>query len=873
MIEIFSNKHINPPSKNPIVLGNKNKRNAHSIFSVSKQKYIYLPPASQFTHPALIHNQRSNSFCSSGDNDDPSQTLPSATTSSVSQFSSPQVNWERSHSSSNLNNSNANKKKMCVDLKEEKHGMRLMMLPSWPTTANASASHVLPNDLPQYLPQKNLAKEVRRENIIQQVNTCSKDLQASSAPPPPQPQAGMDLKHYDYYNVDDTLNSTRCPPPHNQTGTEARQTVRKTYHRLHEDITARYPTDFDAKWNKDAEDIEEQHEEGDFLIRHEADSNVEEIKLKSIRQDLFLVPRYNPSQVPSSTVEIEHNERSKSKNKANDNENNKSKNGLSPTTEELGEEGKRAEVCSRSEAFLSDTSSSLKSSSSSQCSYRSDTESYLNDTTHNIKLTRKICVTKRNDNNTNDKGAYQNYSVKPNHNILGSGYIKDNIVDDESVKHDNLSYVKSSENIIPRRQCHQIARCRTDEESIKPCNLRLPPTSFSSPYHIRDNKFSIENVEVENVVDEKSNQRYNVSHATRNCFSKRIGKPAADVNANRYSPHNYHPNQNFILSVDKRCDTSKPTYDDFVTLTPSSAYRKDSDKVSDEICVKNPIKSCNLNDDHNTSIGVLNEHRLTTPCYSVEACKNPEKGGDISCKLNKTSIRYFSKSTPNIAINDKNDKIPAPNSDVKETVLRHPKHTNSKREIPRPISLIEERVEDFHIIHEAGSCEILSSSIPHISVQLPFDTSLTHPKSPSRTFEFCDKSVENITQTKDHKNYLKEEDYNPLNHCYTTTQRRICYRSSIRIMVRPENLLQLQQQEHHPDHPVIPRSNSLEGISSSSSSSNSSVSETARSAKKMSAASLARHKISTHESPEGANTFSDMSSENTQPSIVKEQFR
>ena len=133
--------------------------------------------------------------------------------------------------------------------------------------------------------------------------------------------------------------------------------------------------------------------------------------------------------------------------------------------------------------------------------------------------------------------------------------------------------------------------------------------------------------------------------------------------------------------------------------------------------------------------------------------------------------------------------------------------------------------------------------------------------------------VENITQTKDHKNYLKEEDYNPLNHCYTTTQRRICYRSSIRIMVRPENLLQLQQQEHHPDHPVIPRSNSLEGISSSSSSSNSSVSETARSAKKMSAASLARHKISTHESPEGANTFSDMSSENTQPSIVKEQFR
>ena len=93
-------------------------------------------------------------------------------------------------------------------------------------------------------------------------------------------------------------------------------------------------------------------------------------------------------------------------------------------------------------------------------------------------------------------------------------------------------------------------------------------------------------------------------------------------------------------------------------------------------------------------------------------------------------------------------------------------------------------------------------------------------------------------------------------------------------MVRPENLLQMQQQGPHHPNPVIPRSNSLEGISSSSSSSSSSsVSENARSAKKMSAASLARHKISTHESPEGDNTFSDMSSENTQPLIVKEQFR
>ena len=53
---------------------------------------------------------------------------------------------------------------MCVDLKEEKHGMRLMMLPSWPTTANASASHVLPIvPVPHYLPQKNLLKEGREK--------------------------------------------------------------------------------------------------------------------------------------------------------------------------------------------------------------------------------------------------------------------------------------------------------------------------------------------------------------------------------------------------------------------------------------------------------------------------------------------------------------------------------------------------------------------------------------------------------------------------------------------------------------------------------------------------------------------------------------
>ena len=88
------------------------------------------------------------------------------------------------------------------------------------------------------------------------------------------------------------------------------------------------------------------------------------------------------------------------------------------------------------------------------------------------------------------------------------------------------------------------------------------------------------------------------------------------------------------------------------------------------------------------------------------------------------------------------------------------------------------------------------------------------------------------------------------------------YRSSIRIMVRPENLLHLQHTMHH--NPVV-RSNSLEGITSSSSSSSSSNSEIARTAKKMSSTSLAR-KIS-------AASSDLQDSDLNQPSIVKEQFR
>ena len=782
-------------------------------------------------HHALPHDQCNSSLSSSGKNDDPSQSL-ATTTSSVSPFSS-NANWERSHSSSNLNNSNGNKKKMCVDLKEEKHGMRLM-LPSWPTTTNSNApASRVPIVVPHYLPKKNLVKE-GRENLIQQVNTCTKALQESSAPP----QAEMDLKHYHHYNIGDTVNSTRYFPSTQtyQTDLEARQTVRKKNDLIH-DITTKYPTDFDVRWKKDAVRVQQ---EGDFLIRHEEHNDVEGIRRNETKENAPFSYIFSSSTSPTN-LGVEQNERSKSKYN-HDNETNKSKNGLPTTTEELEEEGKRAEVYSRSEAFLSDTSCSLSSStSSSQCLYQSDNIPYFN-VIRQIPYIEKQHVTNTSNNNSYRK-YNPNYCVKPIHDVVCSGHIKDNNDDDESVKHDNLSCVKFGENIIPSR--HQLI---VNTESIKPCNFRLPPT-----YHIRDNKFSIENVV------EKSNQD-NVSHEKggRN-ESDDIWCNGADVKSNRSNPHNYHPDQNSILSIDKRCDTSKPSYHDFVTLT--SAYKKDN-KESDESFVSSKT-NLSLNDDGDACTFAPNEHRLIPSCLYVNR-KKSQVDGNNSYNLSKTNFK--SKSTPNIS-------KPSTNSGCSKEVrflevLRHPNNRPFKRDIPRPVSLIEERVEDFHIIHEAGSCEILSSCVPHNSVSLPFDRNLTRPNSPSQSFEVCSKTEEESKA----RYSIKEDNFDP-RYCYTSTKRRICYRSSIRIMVRPENLLHLQQQDHNHNNPVIPRSNSLEGISSNSSSSNSSVSETARSAKKMSAASLARHKISTQESPEGANTFSDTSSENTQPSIVKEQFR
>lgn len=754
---------------------------------------------------------------------------------------------------------------MCVDLKkEEKHGIRLM-LPPWPTTTNttnASASHVLPIvPVLHYLPQKNLDKE-GRETIIQQVNTCSKVLQASSAPPPQAVE--MDLKHYHDCNIDDTVNSTRYLPsiPQNQTGNEAQQSVRKTNDWRH-DITAKSPTDFDVKWKKDA--VEEQ-QEGDFLIRHEEHKIVEELNREREKEERSFSP-FSIHKTVSTTLEFEQNEGSKSKNN-HDNETNKSKNGLPTTTEELEEEGKRIEVYSRSEAFLSDTSCSLSSSlSSSQCFNRSNSIPYLNDIRHSPYIENQEHVTNGNDNNNNYDN--NNSSVKSIYGVVSSGHIKDNNDDNfESVKHDNLSNVESGENIIPSRR-----NLIVNTESIKPCNLglRYPP---SSSYHIRDNKFSIE----ENVVFEEeknsktneNNQDKNVSHGGKRKRSdgRKSWCNAANVKSNCYSPHNYHPDQNSILSVDKRCDTRKPTYHDFVAL---KSFHGKHDKGSDEI-LEGFVTDYNLDDDNSTAF-ISNDFRSNSHLKGV---KRENLDREILCNFHKTNNNTFIQSSHNIFHpHPSSTTNVAPDLDEKEILLRRPKNDSLlKTETRRPVSLIEERVEDFHIIHKAGSCEILSSSIPHISVPLPFDTILTRPTSPSKTFEFSSNS-EGKSETKEYNNnnnnILKEEHFNP-NNCYTSEKRRICYRSSIRIMVRPENLLHLQQPDH-PNNPVIPRSNSLEGISSSSSSSNSSVSETARSAKKMSAASLARHKISTHESPEGANTFSDTSSENTQPSIVKEQFR
>ena len=777
-----------------------------------------------------------------------------------------------------MNNSNGNKKKLCaVDLKEEKHGMRLMMLPPWPTTtSNASASHVpiVSSYVPHFFPQKNSVKE-GRENIIKQVNMSSKVLQEYSTPP--LSRAAMDLKHFDDYNIDDTVNSTRYLPSSKSYQTrenEAQQTVRKMHDSIH-DITGKYPSDLNVKWKKDA-DEKEQEDEGDFLIRDEEPKTVEGINFAARNEaSLSSFPRL-ACMNSSTNFGVEQNERSKSKN-TDDNETNKSKNGLPTTTEEPEEEGKRTEVYSRSEAFLSDTSCSI-SSSSAQCSYQVKSISpYLNDKHFSESFSENQKQNVRSEqerdchNNNHDNN---NCSVKSIYGAVFSGQIEDNNDDDfKGVKHDNIvsNVGLNGENIIPgsRNKRHQIV----DTKSIEPCNLRLPPTSPSPPYyHVRDNKFSIEeNVDFEEKKSNGNSQDKNVSQEKGgNQNDGSWCNAAADVKCNCYNPHNYHPDQKSILSVDKRCDTRNfPSYHHFVTFEELAheKHDKESDKIIDDSVTK-----YNVNDEK-----IFHEilRSNSSNLHFLESKVNEQNLNNYYSNTNK----IFSKSTPNISSSDVNfyEIVESPNLDEKEIVSKRAKSVLSNTKIPRPVSLIEERVEDFHIIHEAGSCEILSSSIPHISDDVPlhFDTILTHPtKSLSNAFKLNNK-CEGKSQTKEQNNNknLKEENFDP-DKCKKSTNRPVCYRSSIRIMVRPENLLQMQQQGPHHPNPVIPRSNSLEGISSSSSSSSSSsVSENARSAKKMSAASLARHKISTHESPEGDNTFSDMSSENTQPLIVKEQFR
>merc|ERR1712223_603495 len=530
---------------------------------------------------------------------------------------------------------------------------------------------------------------------------------------------------------------------------------------------------------------------------------------------------------------------------------------------------------SRSEAFLSDTSCSI-SSSSAQCSYQVKSISpYLNDKHFSESFSENQKQNVRNEqerdchNNNHDNN---NCSVKSIYGAVFSGQIEDNNDDDfKGVKHDNIvsNVGLNGENIIPgsRNKRHQIV----DTKSIEPCNLRLPSTS-PPYYHVRDNKFSIEeNVDFEEKKSNGNSQDKNVSQEKGgNQNDGSWCNAAADAKCNCYNPHNYHPDQKSILSVDKRCDTRNfPSYHHFVTFEELAheKHDKESDKIIDDSGTK-----YNVDDEK-----IFHEILRSNPSYLhyLESKVNEQNLYNSYCNNNKT----FSKSTPNISCSDFHsyEIVESPNLDEKEIVSKRAKSVLSNTNIPRPVSLIEERVEDFHIIHEAGSCEILSSSIPHISDDVPlhFDTILTHPtKSLSNAFKLNNKS-EGKSQTKEQNNNknLKEENFDP-DKCEKSRKRPICYRSSIRIMVRPENLLQMQQQGPHHSNPVIPRSNSLEGISSSSSSSSSSsVSENARSAKKMSAASLARHKISTHESPEGDNTFSDMSSENTQPLIVKEQFR
>merc|ERR1712018_882306 len=176
-----------------------------------------------------------------------------------------------------------------------------------------------------------------------------------------------------------------------------------------------------------------------------------------------------------------------------------------------------------------------------------------------------------------------------------------------------------------------------DPKSIEPCNLRLPPPPSSPYYHSRDNKFSIE----ENV-DFQEKKCYRNDYQDKNVSQEKGGNQrsdekrswcnaAADAKCNCYNPHNYHPDQKSILSVDKRCDTRNfPSDHHFVTFE-ELAHEK-HDKESDKI-IDNSGTKYNVDDEK-----IFHEILRSNPSnlHYLESKDNEQNLYNYYCNNNKT---------------------------------------------------------------------------------------------------------------------------------------------------------------------------------------------------------------------------------------------
>ena len=572
-----------------------------------------------------------------------------------------------------------------------------------------------PNTL---LPQNHLLaeEEEERENALQQVTCTANILQqkgrAAAVPPPP--KEAMDLKHYHCYNNDN--GNRHCIVNH--TANEAQQTVWSTKDWIYNSAT-KSPTDINGTWKKTRKKDAVQEEEGGFLIQNEVQGKFGEIHIGGGEmQKMIKMASALPDRSSKSTAM-----------NTNDNEMNKSKKKLKTTEEVTEEEGKRKEVISRSEAFLLDTSCSLLPSSKKSFASTTNTLSFIDSSS----ACAKYCYLEppisklswsdidddvsNNRDNKNDSSANDNQSNSFDDVEYFRGQIKyanesDNIKYRETF---SVNPTKCSSVFIAPQPRHSIAKAETIEPR---CNLRLPPPT----YHLIDNRGDSN---VKEHVIEKSNQ--DVVSRELQQWQDYTSDDIDDIKCNCYSPHNYYrinQDQNITWSVDKKRENEKR---DFVTLLPPPPFTQ-NDCRAKYIPVKLNVPGFPEID---KTLDNSLENSLNNPLSAI---------ADSSIGLFSSpnhSRKCISKSTPNVSLSQNYNNTTFI-SESEEPTIQQEQHreeeisqVRSRHLKSRPISLIEERVEDFHNIHEIGSCETLSSSVPHIYAPLPLDTILTHPKNTS----------------------------------------------------------------------------------------------------------------------------------------------